>query len=201
MDNYGKNTIEKASDYFRELGDHLQSTEARGPDGSPIDIDPAMAAVVQEILKSASTGGKVIMIGNGGSASIANHIVVDIWKNGGVKAISFSDSSLLTCVGNDFGYPCIFEKPIEMFAEQGDVLIAISSSGKSENILRGAGAGKAVGCYVVTMSGFSEDNPLRLAGDLNFYVPSAAYGYVEIAHLVLCHAISDRIVALNATND
>ena len=139
---------------------------------------------------------KVIFIGNGGSAAIASHLSVDYWKNGGMRAIAFNDTSLLTCIGNDYGYPFVFEKPIEMFADEGDVLIAISSSGKSDNILNGAKMARKMKCPVITMSGFKSDNPLRSLGDLNFYVPAptGAYGFVEIAHLTLCHCIVDMII-------
>jgi len=136
----------------------------------------------------------VIFIGNGGSAATASHQAIDYWKNGGMRAVAFNDASLLTCVSNDFGYQHVFEKPMEMFADAGDVLFAISSSGRSENILRGVAAATIKGCHVVTMSGFAPDNPLRRAGYLNFYVPSQSYGYVEITHLSLCHCIVDCIV-------
>jgi D-sedoheptulose 7-phosphate isomerase len=112
-----------------------------------------------------------------------------------MRAVSFNDGALLTCVGNDFGYAHVFEKPIEMFADSGDVLIAISSSGRSENILRAAAAGARTGCRVITLSGFGADNPLRRLGELNFYLPSDSYGYVEITHLAICHCILDTIIA------
>ena len=82
-----------------------------------------------------------------------------------------------------------------MFADSGDILMAISSSGRSENILLAVEAAKGKGCKVITMSGFSPDTPLRLTGDLNFYVPSDSYGYVEITHLALCHCILDAIIS------
>jgi D-sedoheptulose 7-phosphate isomerase len=137
-----------------------------------------------------------MFIGNGGSAAIASHQAVDFWKNGGVRAIAFNDTSLLTCIGNDYGFAQVFEKPVEMFADAGDVLIAISSSGRSENILRGARAARERGCHVVTLSGFAADNPLRALGHLNFYAPGQGYGLVEITHLSICHAICDAIVDL-----
>ena len=93
-------------------------------------------------------------------------MAIDFWKNGGIKAISFNDASQLTCLGNDYGYGYIFEKPIEMFAETGDVLIAISSSGKSENILRAAKCAYRKGCKIITLSGFEADNPLSGMGML-----------------------------------
>jgi D-sedoheptulose 7-phosphate isomerase len=109
--------------------------------------------------------------------------------------VSFNDGALLTCVGNDFGYPHVFEKPIEMFADAGDVLVAISSSGRSENILRAAQAGTRTGCRVITLSGFGPENPLRRLGEVNFYLPSDSYGLVEITHLAICHCILDTIIA------
>ena len=132
------------------------------------------------------------------SAAIASHQAVDYWKNGGMRAVAFNDSSLLTCVGNDYGYPHVFEKPVEMFADSGDILIAISSSGRSENILRGSKAALSKGCGLITMSGFTVDNPLRSMGRLNFYAPSSFYGYVEITHLALCHCIVDSIIERRA---
>lgn len=112
-----------------------------------------------------------------------------------MRAIAFNDSSLLTCISNDFGYPHVFAKPVEMFAEAGDILLAISSSGRSENILLAVGTAKEKGCKIITMSGFSADTPLRSVGDLNFYVPSHSYGHVEIVHLSLCHCILDTIIS------
>ena len=108
--------------------------------------------------------------------------------------MAFTDSSLLTCVGNDYGYERLFEKPIEMFADQGDILVAISSSGRSQNILNGVNAARKKDCSVITLSGFSADNPLRTLGDINFYVPAEAYGPVEILHHSICHCILDTIV-------
>lgn len=180
--------------YFEKLGtlfSGVQVTDSRKtlvnfPDGLSIGIDV--------IVTQTSQGRKLIFIGNGGSAAIASHQAVDYWKNGGMRAIAFNDSSLLTCIGNDFGYPHLFAKPVEMFADPGDVLVAISSSGRSENILLAVNAARGKSCKVITMSGFSDDNPLRLAGDLNFYVPSDSYGWVEIVHLALCHCILDTIM-------
>jgi len=179
---------------FKSLLSHIQVSDSKN---NTLNLDHGVDKAIEIITYQTGHSNKVIMIGNGGSASIANHISVDLWKNGGIKAISFSDSSLITCVSNDFGYEYVFEKPIEMFADNGDVLIAISSSGKSENILKGAEAAIRKGCKVITMSGFNPDNPLQLIGELNFYVPSNSYGYVEITHSILCHYIADVITARN----
>lgn len=148
------------------------------------------------VLRQCSRDKKVIFIGNGGSSSIASHQATDFLKNGGMKAIAFTDPSLLTCISNDLGYPKVFEVPVKMLAEEGDILVAISSSGRSENILRGVEVARGKGCEIITMSGFSTDNPLRKTGRLNFYVPSNSYGYVEISHLVLCHCVLDMITRM-----
>lgn len=181
--------------YFLELGDIMRRVEASDGALTVLDYDEGIRRATDLVRGQTAAGRKVIFVGNGGSAAIASHQAVDYWKNGGMRAIAFNDPALLTCVGNDFGYPHVFEKPIAMFADQGDVLIAISSGGRSENILRAVGAGVEAGCRVITMSGFRPDNPLRARGELNFYVPSDSYGYVEITHLAVCHCIVDTIMA------
>ena len=181
--------------FFVSLADLLYRVEVTDAGGAHLGADAGVAAAVDLVRAQGAQGRKAIFIGNGGSAAIASHQAVDFWKNGGVRAIAFNDTSLLTCIGNDYGFAQVFEKPVEMFADPGDVLIAISSSGRSENVLRGARAARERGCGVVTLSGFAPDNPLRGLGELNFYVPGQAYGVVEITHLAICHAIADAIVA------
>lgn len=154
----------------------------------------AIEMVGQLILAQIDSKHKILFIGNGASASISSHMATDFWKNGGMRAISFNDSSLLTCVSNDYSYSQVFAKPIEMFADQGDLLFAISSSGRSENIVRGVTAAKEKGCHVVTLSGFAENNPLFSLGEYNFHVPIHDYGPVEIIHHSICHCILDSIL-------
>lgn len=182
--------------YFDGLHKLLGDLRVTDGKGIALDKDGAFEAVIAEIRKSAEKQGKVMFIGNGGSAGIASHQAVDYWKNGKIRAMAFNDASLLTCVSNDYGYAHVFEKPIEMFAQPQDVLFAISSSGRSENILRGVRAAQEKGCRVVTFSGFDKNNPLSSLGDINFYVASHSYGLVEIAHLALSHYILDKSMEL-----
>lgn len=177
--------------YFDNLSQLFYEIESTDKKGKDIDVSLALKSSVDAIKKAAIKGNKIMFIGNGGSSAIASHMAIDFWKNSGIKAMSFNDSAQLTCLSNDFGYEHVFEKPIDFFAERGDILIAISSSGKSENILRGARAANAKKCKVITMSGFKKDNPLRKMGDLNFYVPSDSYGFVEITHGAICHLFAD----------
>ena len=94
-------------------------------------------------------------------------------------------------MGNDLGYENVFAEQILLHAREGDLLFAISSSGASPNIIAAVKQAIETGCRVVTLSGFREDNPLRQSGKLNWYIKSPEYGFVEIAHLVICHTILD----------
>jgi D-sedoheptulose 7-phosphate isomerase len=182
------------SSYYEQLFIIANSIRVTNSSGEQVGLDDAVSKVVDILMQAATNEKTAYLIGNGGSAAIASHMAIDFWKNGGIKALAFNDSSLLTCISNDYGYEHVFEKPIEMFADEGDVLFAVSSSGKSENILCGVRAGIAKKCRVITLSGFDEDNPLSSMGDYNFYVPSHVYGYVEVLHHSICHCIMDKII-------
>jgi D-sedoheptulose 7-phosphate isomerase len=181
-------------DYYNDLAELTRSIRVTDKEGEEIGFSHGIEKVGNLILSQAGSGNKLMFIGNGASAAISSHMSTDFWKTCGIRAIAFNDSSLLTCLGNDFGYECIFEKSIEMFADRGDVLVAISSSGKSENILKGINSAKSKECSLITLSGFKEDNPLSSAGDFNFYVPAQEYGPVEVIHHSICHCILDTIV-------
>lgn len=185
---------ETTVNYFEHLMKMMKSISVTTGSGGMMKFEEGVQAICKLILSQSIKGNKLMFIGNGASASIASHMSTDYWKNGGIRAIAFNDSSLLTCISNDYGYKHVFEKPIEMFADEGDILMAVSSSGKSENILRGVQAARNRDCKVVTFSGFKDDNPLRSTGDFNFFVPSIGYGPVEITHLSICHCIIDVII-------
>lgn len=182
-----------SADYFKELGRLLSKIETQDGGMHIVSTDEAISKITS-LLVSLNKKNKIAIIGNGGSASIASHIVTDFLKNAGLAALAFNDSSLLTCISNDLGYEYVFQKPIEMLLQRNDVLFAISSSGKSKNILNAAKKAQDKGCLVITMSGFAKDNPLRQLGRFNFYVPSNSYGYVEVSHLAICHCIVDRVI-------
>ena len=110
--------------------------------------------------------------------------------------MSFSDSALLTAMGNDLGYEEVFAAPLSWYGQSGDLLITVSSSGGSPNILRTIEMAREKGMQVVTFSGLKPNNPSRRAGDLNFYVPAKTYGVVECAHQVLLHIWLDRFMGI-----
>jgi D-sedoheptulose 7-phosphate isomerase len=177
--------------YFDVLRHVLATASARDLNGTELDYTKAVEGCIALARQTHANGGKLIFIGNGGSAAIASHMATDYSKNGGLRSMAMNDGATLTCLSNDLGYENVFAKQIDMLANEGDLLIAISSSGKSPSILRAVDKARERGCSVVTLSGFGGDNPLRKVGDTNFYVASDQYGYVEIAHLTICHTILD----------
>jgi D-sedoheptulose 7-phosphate isomerase len=180
-----------ATRYIDTLADVLQRTAVTRRDGSVLSLDDGIDWMRRAAAETHAGGNKIMFIGNGGSAAIASHLANDFSKNGGLRATAFNDSSALTCLGNDFGYEHVFAKQIELHHRPGDLLVAISSSGRSRNILNGVDAAITGGCRVATLSGFGAENELRRMGDVNFYLSSGAYGFVEIGHLALCHAVLD----------
>jgi len=191
----GKEDLRK---YFVALSDLLCHVEVTGKSGEPADYAGAATDLMAAARRVHAAGNKLIFVGNGGSAAIASHMATDYSKNGDVRAMALNDASMLTCLGNDLGYDRVFAKQIELHARAGDLVIAISSSGRSANILNAVDAATAAGCTVATLSGFTPDNPLRRKGQWNFYVASDRYGFVEIGHLTIRHAVLDFLCGLPA---
>ena len=156
-----------------------------------------LEAVVNLINKVVKNNKKIITVGNGGSASIASHLVVDFINAAKIKAISFNESSIITCFSNDYGYENWVSKALDCYAESGDLIILISSSGQSENMLVAAKKAETMGADVVTLSGFSSENPLRKLGDINLWVDSDQYNIVEMTHHVWLLAVIDYIINNN----
>lgn len=125
---------------------------------------------------------KVILVGNGGSAAMASHVSVDLTKMCKIRAINFNEADLLTCFSNDYGYENWVQKAISFYADKGDLLICISSSGKSKNIINGAKFAKKIGCKVVTLTGFNKNNKVKKIGNINLWLNSKNYNFIEMIH-------------------
>ena len=161
-------------------------------DGSWI---PKLIRVRDLVVAASRRGRKVILIGNGGSAAMASHVAVDLTKNAGIRAINFNEADLITCFANEYGFEQWMARAVEQYGDAGDVLIAISSSGKSLNILNACEAARRMTfASVITLSGLSPDNPLRRLGDENFWVDSRAYNLVELTHQFWLLALVDLII-------
>jgi D-sedoheptulose 7-phosphate isomerase len=187
--------------YFATLSDLLVAAQVTSAGGRKVDYAEAVSQLIDRALSVHQAGNKLIFVGNGGSAAIASHMATDFSKNGNVRALALNDGAMLTCLGNDLGYDSVFARQIELHAQAGDMLVAISSSGRSANILNAVAAARSNGCAVITLSGFDPDNPLRRLGDLNFFIGSDRYGFVEIGHLAICHAALDFLCGSRSTSE
>ena len=171
------------SDYFSEIANSVADVDRHL-------LDQAAKLIQQSKLN----GGKIIFVGNGGSAAMASHLSVDLTKAAKIRAINFNEADLITCFANDYGYEHWVAQALEAYADQRDVVVLISSSGKSPNIINGVLQARILGLPIVTLSGFKSDNPLRNLGDVNFWCNSEAYNVVEMTHHIWLLAIVDYII-------
>ena len=187
---------QKAEEYLQKLSELMLAAEVSDGNGGALTLNEGAEQAVQMILSVGSNSRKIMLVGNGGSSSVVSHVQNDLCKAVGVRAMVFTEQPLLTALANDHGYETAYERPVEWWAEPGDLLLAVSSSGKSENILRAVRAALDRGCQVITFSGFGPDNPLRRMGELNFYVSSDVYGHVETSHAGITHFLTDRAMTI-----
>jgi D-sedoheptulose 7-phosphate isomerase len=150
--------------------------------------------ISEMIIKTNKIGGTIFIVGNGGSASIASHAAVDLTKAANITATTFNESSLLTCLANDYDYKHWVAKAFEFYLNPNDLVILISSSGQSENIINGAKKAKEIGVQIVTFSGFSAQNELRKMGNVNLWIDSSKYNIIEIVHQTWLLSIIDFII-------
>lgn len=175
-----------------QFGALLGRCEITGKDGISLGVESGMTAAMQMLAQVRSNNDSAYVIGNGGSAGVASHAVNDLVNVAKLRAFTLHDPSLLTCMANDYGYENAFARILAQIAKPMDVLIAISSSGRSMNIRNAARQMAGNGGRVITLSGFAGDNPLRSLGDINVWLDSSDYGLVEIGHQFILHNISDR---------
>ena len=160
------------------------------------DADTSDLVAAADLIRGVGTSNnKVIVVGNGGSAAIASHLAVDLTKVAGIRTVNFNEPSLLTCFANDYGYEHWVEKALGFHADQGDLLILVSSSGESANIVNGARRAVDMGLPILTLSGFASDNALRSLGGINLWVNSRTYNIVENVHQIWMLSIVDYLAA------
>lgn len=156
-----------------------------------IDTDAALKRGIAAI----RSAGVVHLIGNGGSAAVVAHAQNDLVKACGIRALVHQDIPLMTAYANDTGYENGYAQALRAWVQPNDLVIAVSSSGQSDNMLYAVNAAREAGATVLTCSGFEPSNRLRAIGDLNFYVPSSNYGYVELTHAALLHYLTDALAS------
>ena len=138
---------------------------------------------------------KILIFGNGGSAAIASHFSVDLTKNAKIRCTNYNEPDLITCFSNDFGYERWVEMAIKYYGNKGDILIVISSSGKSKNMINACiAARKKKFSKIITLTGHLVNNPVKKLGDINLWVNSKAYNYIENIHQFWLLSLVDLII-------
>lgn len=171
----------------------LEELSFTGKRNNIIQADTAFALWTDWTIELKNNSGTIYLIGNGASASMASHYSADLAKNAGLHTEVFSDLSLITAISNDIGYEYVFAEPLKRRGKKGDILIAISSSGESPNILRAVEEAAELKMKCVTLSAMSPDNSLRRTGDLNAYIRADSYGHAETGHAAVLHHWMDSI--------
>ena len=168
---------------FTEINDILNKTDFN-----------SLEKITKLLLSTNKKNKKVIIFGNGGSAAIASHVSVDLTKNARIRCINFNEADLLTCFSNDYGYEKVFSKSLEFYADKGDLVIIVSASGRSKNLLEAAKICKKKKLSLCTLTGFSKANPLKKMGNINLWVNSKAYNIIENVHQIWLLSIVDKII-------
>jgi len=182
-------TFKKRIEQFQRTVESIEITDIKS---YKLFIEDGISKVCALLTKIRRVKGNIYIIGNGGSASIASHAAVDFMNVAKLSAHTLHDSAVLTCMANDYGYENSFSSILKTVVKANDLLIAISSSGQSKNIINAVKIAKENGIVVITLSGFSSENGLRSSGDINFWSNSSDYGMVEISHQFILHNIADR---------
>ena len=158
------------------------------------EIDDNKIKLSIKLILKKKKNNKIILAGNGASATISSHVAVDFTKTAGIRAINFNEAGLLTCFSNDYGYKNWLKKALEFHSNPGDVLILISSSGNSKNIINAAKISKKLKLNLITLSGFSKRNQLQNKGLVNFHVDSNNYNVIESVHLIILLQIIENLI-------
>lgn len=162
------------------------------------DIDVNMLISAAKLIKKmVNNNGKIIFAGNGGSAAMSSHVSVDFTKNASIRSINFNEADLITCFANDYGYENWITKALEFYSEPNDLVVLISSSGSSMNVLNAAEYCIQNNIDLITLSGFSKDNSLKKLGKINFWVDSGEYNVVEMVHHIILLLLVDGFINEN----
>lgn len=185
------------NDYISELTTTLEQTEIWHTISQKIkcgNYDEGISLLVDTFTRHKEKNAQLFFIGNGGSSAIASHMTADFMKNGGMNTYSLYDNAVTTCMGNDYGYEYIFSRPMDFLVKEGDLIVAISSSGNSHNIINAIETAHKKKAGVITFTGFEPDNKAKQLGDINVYVPCKKYGIVESIHNLILQQIVDMIM-------
>lgn len=182
-------------EYITELISKLEQTSITiREQNRKLKYDEGIQKLVDIFTKQKREQTNLFFIGNGGSSAIASHMTADFMKNGGMNTYNLYDNAVTTCMGNDYGYEYIFSRPLDFLLKENDLLVAISSSGNSQNIINAIEVAQKKQVDVITFTGFIEENKAKQLGKINVYVPSNKYGIVESIHNLMLQQIVDMIM-------
>jgi len=156
--------------------------------------DKSILELRDSINKTYLEKGRLIFIGNGASASLSSHAATDFTKQAKIPSIAFNDHNLITAFSNDYGYENWVSKAIEFYSNDNDMLIFISVSGESKNLINGLNFAKKRNLKTASLTGSKEQNTLKLNSDISLWVDSKAYNIVECLHTIWITLIIDMIV-------
>lgn len=164
-------------------------------DGRELDVDDALDKWTEHAKQVRDDWhGLIFFCGNGASATMSEHMSHDWFQNAKINTYTCSETAHITAISNDVSYEDVFSYRIERVLSEKDILVTISSSGNSPNIVKALKKAREKGAFCITLSGMKEDNKSRTLGDLNFYIPLQYYGLVESAHAVILHSALDNFL-------
>ena len=184
-------------DYTKEICDGLQKLQVTDLQGKELQTQAAIQVWCERAKHVRDNlHGMTFFCGNGASASMAEHMSHDWFQNAEMNTQTCSETAHLTAIANDLSYEDVFSYRIERVLSERDILVTVSSSGNSPNIVKALETARKKGVFCITLSGMKEDNKSRQLGNLNFYVPLQFYGLVECAHATILHAALDNFLEL-----
>lgn len=182
------------NNYIKKLTQILTDISFRNSEGQELGLEKGFLEWVEQTKQLKQSNNTIYFVGNGASASMASHMAADVSKNGRIRTQVFTDVSLITAIANDISYDEVFAIPLKLKMIENDMLIAISSSGNSSNIIRACEECRNIGGQVITLSAMKRNNPLQAMGDMNIYIPAQTYGWAESAHAIILHYWMDQLV-------
>jgi D-sedoheptulose 7-phosphate isomerase len=163
-----------------------------------IDQTGNIKQAAEKITASLKAGGKLLVFGNGGSAADAQHMAAELvgrymLERKGYPAIALTtDTSILTAVGNDYGYASVFERQVEALAKKRDVLIGLSTSGNSENVVRALEKGRAMGTVNISLTG-KDGGRIKAISDVSINAPSEKTARIQECHGLAIHILCELV--------
>ena len=162
------------------------------------DMAPLIAEMGSLISAALADGNKLLVMGNGGSAADSQHFVAEIvgrfkMERKALPAVALStDTSILTAIGNDYGFDSIYSRQVEALAKPGDVVVGLSTSGNSPNVLKALNAAREQGCRTIGLLG-RDGGTIRPACDLALVVPSTDTPRIQEGHITIIHIVCDLV--------